>query len=163
MASGHLASRSLLKNPTQASKDCSLTMDLYQNFGFFPTSHSVLLTRTTDFKSSESRYWKISSKISGGHLVTNGELVFWASQHFSHRKLDDESFHFLKDIWSNQSTLQGIGDLSCAPSKTCRNKKSFWDPSTYHPNTTGVGWIFLFQKSMFWWDTLVYMYICIYV
>ena len=45
-------------------------------------------------------------------------------------------------------------EMACAPPKSCRNQKSFWDPSTYHPNTTGVGWIFLLQKNMFWWDTL---------
>ena len=46
MASRPFTSRSLLKKPTPSFKDCSLTMDLYQNFGLFPTSHSVLLTRT---------------------------------------------------------------------------------------------------------------------
>ena len=32
------------------------------------------------------------------------ELVFWASQHFSHRKLGDESLHFLKDPRCYQSS-----------------------------------------------------------
>ena len=45
-------------------------------------------------------------------------------------------------------------EMACAPPKCSRNQKSFWDPLTYHPNTTGVGWVFLFQKIMFWWDTL---------
>ena len=35
----------------------------------------------------------------------------------------------------------------CAPPKSCRNQKSFWDPSTYHPNTTGVGWFFFILKK----------------
>ena len=37
--------------------------------------------------------------------------------------------------------------MACAPPKTCRNQKSFWDPSTYHPNTTGVGWVFFISKK----------------
>ena len=32
------------------------------------------------------------------------ELVFWASQHFSHKKLGDESLHFLKDPRCYQSS-----------------------------------------------------------
>ena len=35
----------------------------------------------------------------------------------------------------------------CAPPKSCRNQKSFWDPSTYHPNTTGLGWFFFISKK----------------
>ena len=35
----------------------------------------------------------------------------------------------------------------CAPPKSCRNQKSFWDPSTYHPNTTGLGWVFFISKK----------------
>ena len=35
----------------------------------------------------------------------------------------------------------------CAPPKSCRNQKSFWDPSTYHPNTTRVGWFFFILKK----------------
>ena len=35
----------------------------------------------------------------------------------------------------------------CAPPKSCRNQKSFWDPSTYHPNTTGLGWDFFISKK----------------
>ena len=35
----------------------------------------------------------------------------------------------------------------CAPPKSCRNQKSFWDPSTYHPNTTGVGLVFFILKK----------------
>ena len=38
-------------------------------------------------------------------------------------------------------------EMACAPPKTCRNQKSFWDPSTYHPNTTGVGWVFFISKK----------------
>ena len=37
--------------------------------------------------------------------------------------------------------------MACAPPKTCRNQKSFWDPSTYHPNTTGVGWVVFISKK----------------
>ena len=35
----------------------------------------------------------------------------------------------------------------CAPPKSCRNQKSFWDLSTYHPNTTGMGWVYFFSKK----------------
>ena len=38
-------------------------------------------------------------------------------------------------------------EMACAPPKTCQNQKSFWDPSTYHPNTTGVGWFFFISKK----------------
>jgi len=96
MASRPFTSRSLLKKPTPSFKDCSLTMDLYQNFGLFPTSHSVLLTRT--------RKSVVLKNLLQDLCGTLRELVFWASQHFSHRKLGDESLHFLKDPRCYQSS-----------------------------------------------------------
>ena len=52
-----------------AYKDKRLTLDLDQNQGLPPITHSFLFTITLDFKSLEFGYTRISSKISGGHLV----------------------------------------------------------------------------------------------
>ena len=38
-------------------------------------------------------------------------------------------------------------EMACTPPKSCRNQKSFWDPSTNHLNTTGVGWVFFISKK----------------
>ena len=58
-----------------AYKDKRLTLDLDQNQGLPPITHSFLFTITLDFKSLEFGYSRISSKISGGRLVI-GEVVF---------------------------------------------------------------------------------------
>ena len=94
-----------------AYKDKRLTLDLDQNQGLPPITHSFLFTRTVDFKSLEFGYSRISSKISGGHLVI-GELVFRASQHLGHMELSDQDFHFPQNSWLHLFTLQDVGNLS---------------------------------------------------
>ena len=74
--------------------------------------------------------------------------------HYRHRHYHHHYYHhhhcchlvWKSEGWVNiYNVKMSKTEMACAPPKTCQNQKSFWDPSTYHPNTTGVGWMYR------WW------------
>ena len=65
---------------------------------------------------------------------------FHSALTFSDRDLKIEGWVNIYNVKKSKT------EMACAPPKSSRN------PSTYRPNTTGVGWFFLFQQNMFWWD-----------
>ena len=63
------------------------------------------------------------------------------------------ALNFQVSVWKSEGWVKIYNvkvsktEMACAPPKSCRNQKSFWDPSTYHPNTTGMGWTFFISKK----------------
>ena len=86
-------SRSPLHHPRTAASPwtCTRTLVSFQH-------HTASCWPEQDFKSVVLK--NLLQDLCG----TLRELVFWASQHFSHRKLGDESLHFLKDPRCYQSS-----------------------------------------------------------
>ena len=48
---------------------CKLSLAQDHSLGFPPTLAKIFETQTADFRSFGGRYWRMCSKISGGHLV----------------------------------------------------------------------------------------------